>query len=177
MAPIRATAGGFPNPTTHSMPVKTPTSSEVSMSLSALSKRPSSHRVRLMEFWRLARARRSSPSCKSSWNNTLKVSIFAVRLLVEWDAPVVKFAILVATFKSRSSLHAPLYSGVIQMPTLLVYGEDDKVIPAEMTKDLLPMYVAPQTTLVHPGGHFIPTNAAAKDAYRAFIAPFLSNPK
>ncbi|VDD80936.1 unnamed protein product [Mesocestoides corti] len=95
----------------------------------------------------------------------------------EWDAPVVKFAILVATFKSRSSLHAPLYSGVIQMPTLLVYGEDDKVIPAEMTKDLLPMYVAPQTTLVHPGGHFIPTNAAAKDAYRAFIAPFLSNPK
>ncbi len=43
-----------------------------------------------------------------------------------------------------------------------------------MTKDLLPMYAEPHTTLVHPGGHMIPTNAAAKQAYKAFIEPFLN---
>ncbi|VDK23899.1 unnamed protein product [Taenia asiatica] len=95
----------------------------------------------------------------------------------EWNAPTVKFAILVATFKSRSSLHAPLYKEPIKMPTLLVYGADDKVIPAEMTEELLPFYAAPQTTFVHPGGHMIPTNAAAKEAFRTFIGQFLSNVK
>ncbi|VDM18062.1 unnamed protein product, partial [Hydatigera taeniaeformis] len=90
----------------------------------------------------------------------------------EWNAPTVKFAILVATFKSRCSLHDPLYRESIKMPTLLVYGADDKIIPPEMTEELLPFYAAPQT-LVHPGGHMIPTNAAAKEAFREFIGQFL----
>ncbi|KAH9279845.1 Ovarian cancer-associated -like protein [Echinococcus granulosus] len=95
----------------------------------------------------------------------------------EWNAPTVNFAILVAPFRSRSSLHAPLYKGLIKMPTLLVYGRDDKVIPAEMTEELLPLYTAPQTTFVHPGGHMIPTTAAAKEAFRTFIGQFLPNVK
>lgn len=55
-----------------------------------------------------------------------------IRPFIEWNAPTVIFAILVATFKSRSSVHAPLYSTnqPITMPTLLVYGLSDNVIPA-----------------------------------------------
>lgn len=61
--------------------------------------------------------------CKSLWLTNF--------LFVEWNAPTVKFAILVATFRSRSSVHAPLYrtDQPIKMPTLLVYGEVDNVIP------------------------------------------------
>ncbi|VDM04675.1 unnamed protein product [Schistocephalus solidus] len=92
----------------------------------------------------------------------------------EWDAPKVEFCILVAPFKSRCSLHSPLYALPIQMPTLIVYGLDDKVIPADMTKDLLDVYEPPHTTLVHAGGHLIPTNAEAKIAYRSFLDRFRS---
>nr|VZI08671.1 unnamed protein product [Spirometra erinaceieuropaei] len=92
----------------------------------------------------------------------------------QWDAPKVQFCILVAPFKSRCSLHTPLYALPIQMPTLIVYGLDDKVIPADMTKDLLDVYEPPHTTLVHPGGHLIPTNAEAKVAYRSFLDRFRS---
>ena len=73
------------------------------------------------------------------------------------------------------------------MPTLLVYGREDKVIPPggsfphisnfflqlEMTEDLLPFYASPHTTFVHPLGHFIPSNTAAKAAFREFIGQFL----
>ncbi|VDO03010.1 unnamed protein product [Rodentolepis nana] len=94
----------------------------------------------------------------------------------EWNAPTVKFAILVATFRSRSSIHAPLYrtDQPIKMPTLLVYGEADKVIPREMTEDLLSLYATPHTILLHPGGHMIPICAAAKQTYKEFIAKFTS---
>ncbi|VUZ52951.1 unnamed protein product, partial [Hymenolepis diminuta] len=97
----------------------------------------------------------------------------------EWNAPIVKFAILVATFRSRSSVHTPLYrtDQPIKMPTLLVYGEVDNVIPREMTEDLLPYYATPHTTLVHPGGHMIPINAAAKQVYKQFIAKFTPDTK
>nr|CDS32888.1 ovarian cancer associated gene 2 protein [Hymenolepis microstoma] len=97
----------------------------------------------------------------------------------EWNAPTVKFAILIATFRSRSSIHAPLYrtDQPIEMPTLLVYGETDKVIPREMTEDLLPLYATPHTTLLHAGGHMIPTGGAAKQTYKEFIAKFTSYAK
>ncbi|KAM7534496.1 hypothetical protein Aperf_G00000106534 [Anoplocephala perfoliata] len=92
----------------------------------------------------------------------------------EWDAPTVKFAILFATFKSRSSVHLSLYKTdqPIKMPTLLVYGQADKVIPREMTEDLIPYYADPHNIMVHPKGHLIPTDAPAKQAYREFIAKF-----
>lgn len=39
-----------------------------------------------------------------------------------------------------------------------------------MTEDLMPYYAEPHTVLVHSRGHMIPTDAAAKKAYKEFIA-------
>ena len=46
------------------------------------------------------------------------------------------FAILVAGFRSRSSGHDDLYSNVITLPTLHVFGDTDKVIEKSAYKIL-----------------------------------------
>ncbi|KAK7493230.1 hypothetical protein BaRGS_00015567, partial [Batillaria attramentaria] len=78
------------------------------------------------------------------------------------------FAILVAGFKSRSSGHDHLYSKRISIPTLHVFGDTDKVIPKEMSQDLL-QYFQDCVTLEHPGGHFIPAGSAQKKVYLEFL--------
>ncbi|KAF8571021.1 hypothetical protein P879_01588 [Paragonimus westermani] len=86
-----------------------------------------------------------------------------------------RFSILIAPFRSRSSNHIHLYAGTISLPTLVVYGETDEVIPLEMTKDILPIFVPPATVYSHEGGHFIPTNPDAKRAYEQFLLKFITN--
>ncbi|KAL8609858.1 hypothetical protein ACOMHN_020693 [Nucella lapillus] len=78
-----------------------------------------------------------------------------------------QFAILVAGFKSRSSPHQALYEK-ISIPTLHVFGETDKVIPKDMSEDLLQHYEDP-LTLHHPGGHFIPAGGQEKKVYVEFL--------
>ncbi|XP_060764633.1 esterase OVCA2 isoform X4 [Neoarius graeffei] len=52
-----------------------------------------------------------------------------------------RFAILVAGFRSACDQHQYFYKGVkIMVPSLHVYGQDDKVIPEQMSQDLLRLF-------------------------------------
>lgn len=79
-----------------------------------------------------------------------------------------KFAILVAGFKSGQSQHSIFYDQKIQIPTLHIMGETDRVIPKEMSIKLLDYFVEPKT-FDHSGGHFVPTNAEAKNSIVQFL--------
>lgn len=83
-----------------------------------------------------------------------------------------KFAILVAAFKSRSLGHSIYYTEPITCPTLHVFGDTDRVIPKENSEDLL-KHFSNHTTLNHPGGHFVPTQAPQKKVYIEFLEQFM----
>ncbi|XP_043910308.1 esterase OVCA2 isoform X2 [Protopterus annectens] len=82
------------------------------------------------------------------------------------------FAMLFAGFKSLSSCHSLYYEKPISVPTLLVFGETDRVIPAAMSEELVPHFVDP-VVLRHQLGHFVPTGAAQKKVYIEFLEKFL----
>ncbi|XP_062870433.1 esterase OVCA2 [Trichomycterus rosablanca] len=82
------------------------------------------------------------------------------------------FAVLVAGFRSACAQHQRFYENVeITLPTLHVFGQDDKVIPEQMSRDLLPIFSAAEV-LTHPGGHFIPAASAHKRIYLEFLKKF-----
>ncbi|KAL1266415.1 hypothetical protein QQF64_002090, partial [Cirrhinus molitorella] len=83
-----------------------------------------------------------------------------------------RFAILVAGFRSACSQHIRFYEGpVIAIPSLHVFGQDDRVIPEEMSRDLLPVFDGPQI-LIHPGGHFVPAASSHRQTYQDFLKKF-----
>lgn len=83
-----------------------------------------------------------------------------------------RFAILVAGFRSACSQHQRFYEGpAITIPSLHVFGQDDRVIPEKMSRDLLPTFDGVQT-LVHPGGHFIPAASSHRQTYQDFLKIF-----
>lgn len=77
-----------------------------------------------------------------------------------------------AAFKSRSSGHSIYYTEPITCPTLHVFGDTDRVIPKENSEDLL-KHFSNHTTLNHPGGHFVPTQAPQKKVYIEFLEQFM----
>ncbi|XP_037074709.1 esterase OVCA2-like isoform X2 [Pollicipes pollicipes] len=79
-----------------------------------------------------------------------------------------RFAILVAGFRSRSMPHAKLYEESITLPTLHVFGDTDRVIPKEMSEDLLKCYTD-AAVLNHSGGHHIPATSKDKGVYLEFL--------
>ncbi|XP_042298661.1 esterase OVCA2 [Sceloporus undulatus] len=82
------------------------------------------------------------------------------------------FAILVAGFKSQAQPHRGYYQGEpIAVPSLHVLGETDRVIPAQMSRELAGHFVEPQV-LSHPGGHFVPASAPQKKVYLEFLSRF-----
>ncbi|XP_048756066.2 esterase OVCA2-like [Ostrea edulis] len=86
------------------------------------------------------------------------------------------FVILVAGFKSRQKPHESLYEKPIATPSLHVFGDTDKVIPREMSEELLQYFVDPKT-LQHSGGHFIPVSGPQKKVYLEFLQPYLDRKK
>lgn len=79
------------------------------------------------------------------------------------------FAILVAGFRSACVQHQYFYKGVnIMVPSLHVYGQDDKVIQEQMSQDLLPLFQGAHI-LNHQGGHFVPAASAHKHIYQEFL--------
>ena len=81
-----------------------------------------------------------------------------------------KFAILVAGFKSGQKQHDIFYNleNKINIPTLHLIGNGDKVIPSDMSLTLTNYFVNPKIHM-HEGGHFIPVNAESKIAYIDFL--------
>uniref|UniRef100_A0A8D0BKU2 Esterase OVCA2 n=1 Tax=Salvator merianae TaxID=96440 RepID=A0A8D0BKU2_SALMN len=81
------------------------------------------------------------------------------------------FAVIVAGFKSQALSHRGYYQEPITVPSLHVLGETDRVIPAEMSKELASHFTEP-VILTHPGGHFVPASAPQKKAYLDFLDRF-----
>jgi len=91
------------------------------------------------------------------------------RLTIEF-----KFAILVAGFASRSYSHQEDWQtlkatgGQVNLPTLHMMGETDKVIEKEMSEELLPYFMSPHV-VTHEGGHHVPATGLPKSSVLAFL--------
>ncbi|XP_075887890.1 esterase OVCA2 isoform X2 [Nelusetta ayraudi] len=84
-----------------------------------------------------------------------------------------RFAVLVAGFRSACKEHEVFYDAPLQIPSLHVFGLEDRVIPDHMSRELLPSFLEP-AVLTHPGGHFIPAQAAHRQTYQDFLKRFQS---
>lgn len=85
----------------------------------------------------------------------------------------VKFVILVAGFQSGQQQHESFYENLrIEIPSLHVFGLNDRVIPFEMSKTLAEKYFLNGKVFIHDAGHFIPTSSQAKEIYLEFIQTF-----
>ncbi|KAM7398138.1 hypothetical protein PAMA_006156 [Pampus argenteus] len=82
-----------------------------------------------------------------------------------------RFAILVAGFRSACREHQKFYNAPIQIPSLQVFGLEDRVIPDNMSRELLPSFQNPQV-LTHPGGHFVPAASSHRQTYQDFLKRF-----
>ncbi|XP_023272342.1 esterase OVCA2 [Seriola lalandi dorsalis] len=82
-----------------------------------------------------------------------------------------RFAILVAGFPSACKEHQKFYNTSLQIPSLHVFGLEDRVIPDNMSRELLPSFQDPQV-LTHPGGHFVPAASAHRQTYQDFLKRF-----
>nr|CAI5831627.1 unnamed protein product [Callosobruchus analis] len=78
------------------------------------------------------------------------------------------FAVLASGFKSGSLPHLKYYSDRINLPSLHIFGENDKIIPTEMSEALSNSFEDP-VIVRHPGGHFLPASAAQKHQYQKFF--------
>lgn len=79
-----------------------------------------------------------------------------------------EFAVLSSGFRSGSLVHLNFYESKVQIPSLHIYGEADEIIPQEMSMALADTFTDPQV-LTHPGGHFLPAQAAQKQTYVEFF--------
>ncbi|KAM9348820.1 esterase OVCA2 isoform 2-T2 [Symphorus nematophorus] len=82
-----------------------------------------------------------------------------------------RFAILVAAFRSACKEHQTFYNSPLQIPSLHVFGLEDRVIPDIMSRELLPSFQDP-LVLTHPGGHFVPAASAHRQTYQDFLKKF-----
>lgn len=81
------------------------------------------------------------------------------------------FAILISGFKSLCEPHAIFYKDIeIELPTLHVYGEGDKIIPTLMALELSEVF-SNKKKFIHEGGHYVP---GKKFIYNDFILEMLS---
>ncbi|XP_057658889.1 esterase AGAP003155 isoform X2 [Diorhabda carinulata] len=78
------------------------------------------------------------------------------------------FAVLASGFKSGSLPHLKYYIDRITIPTLHIFGENDQIIPTEMSEALSNCFEDP-VIVKHPGGHYLPAAAAQKHDYQKFI--------
>ncbi|KAG0208242.1 hypothetical protein BGX28_000707 [Mortierella sp. GBA30] len=63
----------------------------------------------------------------------------------------------------------------VQGASLHVIGRNDVIIEPERSEGLLKHYqFRPPVTLYHDGGHYLPSNAASRQAYKSFVQSFAS---
>ncbi|KAE8912696.1 hypothetical protein PF005_g13020 [Phytophthora fragariae] len=80
------------------------------------------------------------------------------------------FAFRFAFFVSAGACGDPKYASDVKvdLPSLHIIGETDAVVDNERSLALRDLFVDAKL-LMHPGGHYIPTNKEPKDAFRAFF--------
>ncbi|RWS29314.1 hypothetical protein B4U80_10384, partial [Leptotrombidium deliense] len=82
-----------------------------------------------------------------------------------------KFAVFFAAFESLNSHHESLYSKKINIPSLHVIGETDKVIVKERSVKLSECFECP-SLLFHKGGHCVPSSSQNKTTFLEFFDKF-----
>uniref|UniRef100_H3GMP9 Serine hydrolase domain-containing protein n=2 Tax=Phytophthora ramorum TaxID=164328 RepID=H3GMP9_PHYRM len=94
-------------------------------------------------------------------------SLILQRQVSTSDSP---FAFRFAFFVSAGACDDPKYTSDVKvdMSSLHIIGETDAVVDNERSLALKDTFVDPKL-LMHPGGHYIPTNKEPKDAFRAFF--------
>ncbi|KAF7411296.1 hypothetical protein HZH66_000192 [Vespula vulgaris] len=75
------------------------------------------------------------------------------------------FAIIISGFISLCAPHAEYYNEIIELPSLHIYGQNDKVVPNDMTEKVCDLFKN-CSKIIHEGGHYIPSQ---KNVYKAFI--------
>ncbi|EGZ26940.1 hypothetical protein PHYSODRAFT_308487 [Phytophthora sojae] len=86
------------------------------------------------------------------------------------STPESPFEFRFAFFVSAGACGDPKYATDVKvdLPSLHVIGETDAVVDNERSLALRDLFVDAKL-LMHPGGHYIPTNKEPKDAFRAFL--------
>lgn len=80
------------------------------------------------------------------------------------------FAILISGFKSLCAPHADYYNETVEIPSLHIYGENDKVIPTEMAEEVCKLFKDCKK-IIHEGGHYVPSK---KEVYKPFIMEMMA---
>lgn len=75
---------------------------------------------------------------------------------------------MVSGFKSGSLPHLKYFSDIITIPSLHVFGENDQIIPTDMSEALSYCFEEP-TVVKHPGGHYVPAAQPQKHDYQKFF--------
>ncbi|KAK9709290.1 Serine hydrolase (FSH1) [Popillia japonica] len=78
------------------------------------------------------------------------------------------FVIIISGFKSGSLPHSKYYEDLISLPSLHVFGQNDEIIPTDMSAALRDCFNDP-VTVTHGGGHYFPATAAQKEDYQKFF--------
>lgn len=86
-----------------------------------------------------------------------------------------KFALLIAGFKSLLSTHSYLYHTPIDIPTFHVIGVNDRVIPVAASEDLL-SFCKGAVAYRHSGGHYMPACPDLRSSLLKFLEPFVAHP-
>lgn len=79
-----------------------------------------------------------------------------------------KFAVIISGFKSLCKPHLKYYEKNIDVPSLHVIGDTDKIIDKKMSDELAGIFLNCRI-LRHSGGHFVPGISALKKDYIDFI--------
>jgi len=86
-----------------------------------------------------------------------------------------KFGIFFCAFKLPAQPYAQVYRQIKEaIPTLHVWGQNDPLVPANYSKELAHSFSPSSVTYSHSGGHVVPSNSPAKEAYLSFLQQFIS---
>ncbi|XP_059611923.1 esterase AGAP003155 [Phlebotomus argentipes] len=79
-----------------------------------------------------------------------------------------QFAVIASGFRSLSLAHLNYYENTVKIPSLHIYGENDDIIPTEMSETLASGFEN-KIVVTHAGGHYFPATAAQKMHYVDFF--------
>lgn len=83
--------------------------------------------------------------------------------------PPLKFAIIYSGFAAPSELYSAFYDPPITTPMLHFIGSLDSVVDEARSRNLVRACAGEEKVVVHPGGHFVPSQKAFLEAAVGFV--------
>ncbi|KAI4126123.1 MAG: hypothetical protein LQ347_005101 [Umbilicaria vellea] len=91
--------------------------------------------------------------------------------------PPLKFAIIYSGFAAPSEIYSGFYDPPITTPTLHFIGSLDSVVEEARSRKLIGACAGEEKVVVHPGGHFVPSQKAFLEAAVGFVLESLQEKK